>query len=431
MARVRDLWFKTVTDLDGAKKREKTARHGKGKRWLAIWTDLEGREQTRAFAKKSEAERHGSLMEADKARGNYIDPNGAKTRLVTLVEGIPGDDGKQGWLASLTADPSTRDIYRGHWRVHIKPKFGQREIGSIRPSEIRAWVKQLETRLANSTANRVLTFLDQLLQSAVDDELIAKNPCASKAVKKPKAEPRRVVPWSVPRLLAVTEALPPRYRILAILGSGLGLRQGEIFGLSVDDVDVVKGVVHVRQQTKIVDKKQVFGMPKHDRERTVPLPTSVADALVEYLERFPAREVTLPWEETDGDPLTLRLIVTSRESKALNRNYINTYVWKPALVAAGVITQADLAVRVPGRRNQRNRVHGMHMLRHLYASLLLDAGVSPKALAEYLGHQDAGYTLRTYTHLIPGTEGRAGVAIDTALNHKELAAGTDPEQPYL
>ncbi|MGI5281756.1 tyrosine-type recombinase/integrase [Nonomuraea polychroma] len=422
MARVKDLWFKTVKAPDGSTKREPTARHGKGKRWLAVWTNLEGREQTQAFAKKTAAEQHGSLMEADKARGHYIDPNGGKTRLVALVEG------DEGWLTSLTADPSTRQIYEGYWRVHVKPKFGHREIGAIRPSEIRTWVKQLEKRLAKSTANRVLAFLDQLLQSAVDNELIAKNPCASKTVQKPKAEPRKVVPWPLARVVAVTEALPARYRIMATLGAGCGLRQGEIFGLAVNDVDFDKGVVHVRQQVKLVNAKLLFGLPKHDRERTVPLPDSVAAAVEEYLSLFPARDVTLPWEEVDGEPHTLRLIITSRESKALNRNYINTYVWKPALVSAGVVTQADLDARVPGRRNQRNRKHGMHALRHFYASVLLDAGVSPKALAEYLGHQDPGYTLRTYTHLIAGSEDRAGQAIDTAFRPELPAAGTEPEQ---
>jgi integrase len=215
---------------------------------------------------------------------------------------------------------------------------------------------------------------------------------------------------------------------MATLGAGLGLRQGEIFGLAVDDVDFDKGFVHVRQQVKLVNAKLLFGLPKHDRERKVPLPESVAAAVEEYLSLFPAREVTLPWEEVDGDPVTLRLILISRESKALNRNYINTYVWKPALVSAGVVTQADLEARVPGRRNQRNRKHGMHALRHFYASVLLDAGVSPKALAEYLGHQDPGYTLRTYTHLIPGSEDRAGHAIDTAFQLELPGAGTEPEQ---
>src|SRR5262249_38147275 len=163
-----------------------------------------------------------------------------------------------------------------------------------------------------------------------------KNPCASKVVKKPQPDTRRVVPWPVERLLAVTNALPERYRVLATLGAGLGLRQGEIFGLAVDDVDFDKSMVHVRQQVKLIEAKLLFGQPKHDRERTVPLPESVAEALREYLDQFPAREVTLPWEEVDGDPHTLRLVITSREGKALNRNYINTYVWKPALVRAGV-----------------------------------------------------------------------------------------------
>jgi integrase len=54
-------------------------------------------------------------------------------------------------------------------------------------------------------------------------------------------------------------------------------------------------------------------------------------------------------------------------------------VWKPALSAAGV---------PPAREN------GMHALRHWYASVQLDGGTSVKALAEYLGHADPGFTLR-------------------------------------
>ena len=49
----------------------------------------------------------------------------------------------------------------------------------------------------------------------------------------------------------------------------------------------------------------------------------------------------------------------------------------------------------------------MHALRHFYASVLLDAGESIRALAGYLGHTDPGFTLRTYTHLMPTSEDRA------------------------
>ncbi len=51
-------------------------------------------------------------------------------------------------------------------------------------------------------------------------------------------------------------------------------------------------------------------------------------------------------------------------------------------------------------------------MRHFYASVLLDAGENIKALSTYLGHTDPGFTLRTYTHLLPSSEGRARIAMD-------------------
>jgi integrase len=53
------------------------------------------------------------------------------------------------------------------------------------------------------------------------------------------------------------------------------------------------------------------------------------------------------------------------------------------------------------------RADGMHALRHLYASVLLDAGESIKALSSYLRHSDPGFTLRVYTHLLPSRDGLA------------------------
>lgn len=53
-------------------------------------------------------------------------------------------------------------------------------------------------------------------------------------------------------------------------------------------------------------------------------------------------------------------------------------------------------------------------LRHHFASVLLEGGVSIRAVAEYLGHHDPGFTLRTYAHLMPESEDRARLAIDLA-----------------
>lgn len=64
----------------------------------------------------------------------------------------------------------------------------------------------------------------------------------------------------------------------------------------------------------------------------------------------------------------------------------------------------------------------MHALRHYYASVLLDAGENIKALAEYLGHSDPGFTLRTYTHLMPNSQDCARNAIDTAFGGEDRSA---------
>jgi hypothetical protein len=79
----------------------------------------------------------------------------------------------------------------------------------------------------------------------------------------------------------------------------------------------------------------------------------------------------------------------------------------------------------------------MHALRHFYASVLLDAGENIKALSQYLGHSDPGFTLRVYTHLMPSSESRTRKAVDSmyegigsALDGPETAQdesdGTEP-----
>ena len=65
------------------------------------------------------------------------------------------------------------------------------------------------------------------------------------------------------------------------------------------------------------------------------------------------------------------------------------------------------------------RQDGMHAMRHFYASVLLARGASIKELAEYLGHEDPGFTLRTYTHLMPSSHQRARKAVDGVFKPRE------------
>lgn len=82
-----------------------------------------------------------------------------------------------------------------------------------------------------------------------------------------------------------------------------------------------------------------------------------------------------------------------------------------------------MAERLAGASSLGCRVgpdNGMHALRHFYASVLLDAGESIKALSEYLGHHDPGFTLRTSTHLMPSSGSRTGAAVDRMFAEAEL-----------
>jgi len=70
MGYTKDLW----TRPDGNGGREHNNRWGRGKRWLACWTDPDGREDTKAFRKKTDADSHWKAMEAAKERGEHRDP---------------------------------------------------------------------------------------------------------------------------------------------------------------------------------------------------------------------------------------------------------------------------------------------------------------------------------------------------------------------
>jgi hypothetical protein len=89
---------------------------------------------------------------------------------------------------------------------------------------IRAWVAGLRPEPSDSYVRTLFASLSSALNAAVTDGLITRNPCTS--VKPPKASQGRVQPWTGDQVGAVRQYLPARYRALADLGAGLGLRQG-------------------------------------------------------------------------------------------------------------------------------------------------------------------------------------------------------------
>jgi integrase len=371
------------------------------------YRDPAGVQRARQFGRKAAADLFAASVETDKARGSYVDPKAGR---MTLQEH------GESWLSSQTFDPSTREAVELRLRLHVYPSLGTAALADLRPSQVQAWLRGLQQVLAPRYVRVIFANLSAVLAAAVDDERIVRNPCRAASVKLPAVPPGKVVPWTPEQVAAVRHALPSRYQAMATLAAGCGLRQGEVFGLAVDDVDFLRGVLQVRRQVKLLGGRQIFALPKGRTVRHVPLPETVALELAAHLRAWPAMAVELPWEDVTGDARSVNLLLSTRETTALQRNYANAKVWKPALLTAGLL---------PTREN------GMHALRHFYASVLLDAGESIRALAEYLGHADPGFTLRVYTHLMPASEERTKRAVDQALRGAMLVDGSTGRAPVV
>lgn len=405
---IQDRWYKTEPGPDGKPRRSRSHRYGNGMRYRARYIGPDGNEKSRSFADKQKrlAEAWLAQIAADLTRGQYVDPSAGKVTFQQFATK---------WLASQTTDASTIVAMELRFRLHAFPHIGARSLSAFQPGHIRAWARALkDSGIASSYQRVIFANVSAVFGAAVDDGIIARNPCRAGSVKAPKLDARKLKPWTRERVFSVRAGLPT----IVDVGAGCGLRQGEIFGLAIDEVDFLGGVVHVVRQVKMIGSHLVFAPPKGGKLRDVPLPNAVSYALAAHVTRRPPVQVTLPWKTPDGPPVTATLLFYSRERKALNRNYFNMYLWKPALVSAGVIPE-----RTPGERFTQSREHGMHALRHSYASVLLDAGENIKALAEYLGHADPGFTLRTYTHLMPNSQDRARKAIDAAFGAETEGAG--------
>jgi integrase len=366
-------------------------------RYRVRYLGADGRERSKSFPdrQKAAAEDFLTEIESRKLRGSFVDPVAGRVTFARYA----GD-----WLDQQTFDESTREVTERRLRRHITPTLGHLELAAIRPEHLRQLDRRLQMAgLSDGFRAVALGNVSTILNAAVDDDRIAKNPCKARTAKPPRLRAARVLPWSVQQVLTLRSHLPDRYKVLIDVGAGCGMRQGEILGLAADDFDFSRGIIHVRRQIKIVRARLVFAEPKGRKLREVPLPQSVALRLRRHIKEFPPVLVTLPWGTPDGRSVAADLIVHGPTGVAINRNRLNGEVWWPAAAKAGI---------------EQERKNGMHALRHFYASTLLDAGESIKALADYLGHADPGFTLRTYTHLMPSSEERTRKAIDRAFGHE-------------
>ena len=360
MARARDLW-------------RNPERRGHGKRWLAVWTGPGGREQTRAFARKIDAERHATAMEADRLRGAYIDPRrGTQTvREYAELQWMP---------RQLHLKPASVTTYRSHLANHVYPLLGERRVGEVKRADVRNFVTAVAAKgLAPSTVKTVYSVLQALFMAAADDEVIAVSPCTR--IRLPPAPHEPVEPLPAPAVLALFDAIGRRWRPAVALGAGAGLREGEALGLTVARTDFLRRRIHVRQQAQ---RGALVDLKSRTSNRTVPADDWVLEAVTAHLAAY--------GQGPDG------VIMASARGKIAATSTF-TDAWRAAVEAAGL---------PKGTR--------FHDLRHFYASTLIAANLNPKVIQARLGHATISETMDTYGHLFPDSEDLGRGATDSALS---------------
>jgi integrase len=403
MAHIQDRWWTEVKGEDGKPSRQKTKVFGRGRRYKVRYIDPSGNERSKTFPdkKKKDAEDFLISVENAKREHKYIDPDAGNVGFT--------DYGRE-YLAHRGNDASSEETTDSRFRNHMIPFFGNRAIKLVKPETINKW-NQWMTDQGYSETTKAVSFvtLKSIFAAAVENKRLTENPCSAKTVIVPKQRAKKVTPWPRKTVRAIREGLLPRYKTMVDLAAGCGHRQGEVFGIAEDDLDFDALEVHIKRQVKRVQSKLVFGLPKNDKERTVPLPASVARALKLHMETFPPVLITLPWEKPGAkEKVTARLIFTNALQDGIHRCTFSSKHWNRALRLAGIEVCRD---------------NGMHALRHTYASVLIEAGVSIKEVSAHLGHHDPSFTWRTYVHLIPGNENRTRQALDKLAEEDETSDG--------
>jgi integrase len=256
-------------------------------------------------------------------------------------------------------------------------------------SLVREWVADLP--LQPNTALLLMDTVRAIFEAAVDDRIIPRNPLKADSVR--RARPRHVrgevAAWTLGQVTAVSGHLPERLRAMAWLGACTGMRQGELFGLSVDNVDFLRRAIRVDAQVVQLGSGLVFGPVKNRKPRTVPVSRHVVPLLARHVEQFPPAAVTLPWsqrkDKRDGKPETRRLLFTDGHGGAWRKQTVNRR-WRAGWQSAGV--------------PDAGRANGMHVLRHTAASTWLSHGLNPAKVADWLGDTVA-MVLKTYAHYLP------------------------------
>lgn len=326
-----------------------------GTRYEVRLRDGTGREYSRSFKTRKEAEAFQARERADRSRGTWIDPRRASTTFSELAA----------WWVDVNPAKraSTRSRDEAIIRLHINPEIGNRAVATITPVDIRRLVAAWSQGRPPSTTHRQFAVVRAVFAAAVDAEYLVRTPC--RGIRLPPlrrvARPE-VTPVDVTSLAGAAGEWAP----LVLVAAVLGLRWGECAGLRVCDVDFFRSSLRVTQQ--VAAGSSAATAPKSTAGRRVlSMPSELTDVLAQHL-----RHRGLSGAEPE------RFVFGNEHGGPLDYANFRRRVWLPACREAGLDGLT------------------FHDLRRANATAMALEGVDVKTGQTRLGQSDPRLYLETY-----------------------------------
>ncbi|MFJ8979702.1 tyrosine-type recombinase/integrase [Streptomyces sp. NPDC102282] len=270
-----------MANKKGIRRRFGSVRQLRSGRWQARYRDpatgqLRSAEQT--YATKTDADVALTQIEADISRGQWEDPDKGAVPFTAYADA---------WLRDRKLADRSRERNEAVIRLHITPMFGSGSLADVTASRVRAWRgKLLAAGVGEPTVVKAYQVLRAIMNTAVDDELIRRNPCRVKGADRYDVPERPVL--TVAEVYAAADAIAPRYRLLVLLAAFTTLRFGELASLRRRDIDTAGRVVLVqRAQAEMQNGKLFDKAPKSAAGvRPVAFPDEILPDVIEHLERY-------------------------------------------------------------------------------------------------------------------------------------------------
>ena len=318
--------------------------------------------------------------------GSGVDPN-----QITTAEWLTQ------WLDERVRDqaigPAVAYSYGNIIENHLVPAIGSVRLQNLRAAHIRDLQTRLSESLMPGTVREILGLLHRALQSAVNQELLARNPALT--VPNPKAEDkgkeRRVLDQKeIEELLRV--AKNTQYDMVLRFALATGARQAEVLGATWRAIDLERGTFHVTETLQVVAGEFRMVPPKTSRSRrTIELSATTVQLLREHRAAQNATQLELGEEWEDHD-----LVFPAERGR----------YWHRAVFYQGYRELVDAS------GIEKPREVNFHTLRHTAASQWIAKGVDLLTVSRRLGHASASFTLDLYGHMLPGQQGPAAEALD-------------------